>query len=313
MQEEPVVPRLGHGPRAAVTLRALWDFSRPHTIIGTVVSILALWLLAVQSAAADPEPWLLAAALIGGLATNVYIVGVNQLTDVAIDRINKPWLPVASGALPFGTARAIVIACAVVALAAGLAGGPWMLAAFATGIAVGTAYSLPPLRLKRFPFWAAASVSFVRGIVVNIFIYLAFSARLSGAAALPPRILALAAAVLILGLVIAWYKDVPDMAGDRRFGVRTLSLRLGPRRVLAIGLVATAVCHVGVALAAWWGLPGLHTGVMVGGSVALLIAAVVAAGRVRFDAPETFVRFYLFVWGLFYAEYLVFATAGVLA
>lgn len=296
-----------------MTLRALWAFSRPHTIIGTVVSILALWLLASQGAVPDTEWQALALALVGGLATNVYIVGVNQLTDVEIDRINKPWLPVASGALGYPAARAIVIGCVVVAGVTGALGGPWLLAAFGTGIAIGSAYSLPPLRLKRYPLWAAASVSFVRGIVVNVFIYLGFSAALTGRAILPPRIVVLAAAVLVLGLVIAWYKDVPDMAGDRRYGVRTLSLRLGPRRVLAIGLVAMAVCHTGVAVAALWGLPGLHTGVMVVGSAALLIAALAAAGQVRFDAPETFVRFYLFVWGLFYAEYLVFATAGVLA
>lgn len=296
-----------------MTLRALWDFSRPHTIIGTVVSIGALWLLAVQSADASPDWALLVLALVGGLATNVYIVGVNQLTDVAIDRINKPYLPVASGALTEDRARAIVIGCAATALLTGLAGGPWLLAAFSLGVGIGSAYSLPPVRLKRFPFWAAASVSFVRGIVVNVFVYLAFSARLTGQATLPPRIIALAGAVLVLGLVIAWFKDVPDMVGDRRYGVRTLSLRLGPRRVLVIGLVATALCHVGVVVAALWGLPGLHTGVMVVGSATLLAAAVIAAGRVRFDAPETFVRFYLFIWGLFYAEYLVFATAGMLA
>lgn len=301
------------GVQVAGTLRAVWGFSRPHTVIGTVVSIVTLWLLALQDAASGTAVGLLGLALVGGLATNVYIVGINQVTDVAIDRVNKPFLPLASGALTMRQGRIIVAGSLVVALAAGLLGGVWLLTAFALGVAVGSAYSLRPLRLKRFPFWAAASVSFVRGIVVNIFIYLAFSEQLTGRALLPPRIILLAGAVLVLGLVIAWFKDVPDMAGDRRFGVRTLSLRLGPRRVLAIGLAATAVCHVGVALVALWGLPGLHTGVMVVGSAVLLVAALVAAGRVRFGAPETFVRFYLTVWGLFYAEYVVFATAGVLA
>ena len=32
------------------------------------------------------------------LLANVYIVGLNQLSDIEIDRVNKPELPLASGA-----------------------------------------------------------------------------------------------------------------------------------------------------------------------------------------------------------------------
>ena len=49
---------------------------------------------------------------------------------------------------------------------------------------------------------------------------------------LPPELIALTMVVLALSLVIAWFKDIPDMAGDRQFRVRTLTLRLGPRRAL---------------------------------------------------------------------------------
>ena len=37
--------------------------------------------------------------LIVSLLVNVYIVGLNQLYDVEIDKINKPYLPIASGEL----------------------------------------------------------------------------------------------------------------------------------------------------------------------------------------------------------------------
>ena len=296
-----------------MTLRAVWAFSRPHTVIGTTVSLVTLWLLATQAAGARIAPAALLLALIGGLATNVYIVGLNQLTDVAIDRINKPYLPLAAESLTIRQGRLLVAASLAIAVVTGLAGGPFLLLAFACGIAVGSAYSLPPLRLKRYPFWAAASVSFVRGIVVNIFVYLYFSSTLSGDASLPLRIVVLACAVVVLGLVIAWFKDVPDMEGDRQYGVRTLSLRLGPQRVMNVGLVALAMCHIGVAAVAAMGLPGMHTGVLVLGSSAILAATILAAMRVDLTIPESFVRFYLLIWGLFYAEYAVFAAAGALA
>jgi homogentisate phytyltransferase/homogentisate geranylgeranyltransferase len=292
-------------------------------VIGTIVSVVALWVLAIQAAPSPAQSSLLLGSpqvltplllsLTGALATNVYIVGLNQLTDVDIDRVNKPYLPLASGALSMSQGRAIVGASVVIALVTGLVSGPFLTGAFVIGIAVGSAYSLPPLRLKRFPFWAAASVSLVRGVVVNVGVYLHFSSELAGRAVLPLRIGVLAVAVVVLGLVIAWFKDVPDMEGDRRYGVRTLSLRLGPRRVLVIGLAALAVCQLGIVAVAVAAPTGLHAGVLSIGSLSLLFVALMAARKVDFDVPRTFVRFYLLIWVVFYAQYVVFAAAGTLA
>ena len=98
--------------RQAGRLGALWRFSRPHTVIGTTVSIVCLYLIAV-----DTLPGLgLGGRGCGtcsgrwspGLAVNVYIVGVNQIEDVEIDRVNKPFLPLAAGDMTHEQARAIV-------------------------------------------------------------------------------------------------------------------------------------------------------------------------------------------------------------
>ena len=288
-------------------------FSRPHTVIGTTVSLVALWVLAVDAAGTPTSAFPLVVALIGALATNVYIVGLNQLTDVDIDRVNKPYLPLAAEDLTLRQGGGLVVAAAAVALATGIAGGAFLLAAFLLGIVVGTLYSVPPMRLKRRPFWAAASVSFVRGVVVNVLVYLHFSRVTQDTARLPARILLLAVVIVVLGLVIAWFKDVPDMEGDRAYGVRTLSLRIGPQRVLTIGLTVWGVCQGLVVLTALVGVGDLHTAALVAGAVALVATAVIAARRVDFDRPRTFVRFYLLIWGIFYAQYGVFAVAGVLA
>ncbi|MCB0286844.1 MAG: UbiA family prenyltransferase, partial [Calditrichaeota bacterium] len=47
--------------------------------------------------AADPQLAALLLALASCLGANIYIVGLNQITDIDIDRINKPDLPLASG------------------------------------------------------------------------------------------------------------------------------------------------------------------------------------------------------------------------
>ena len=47
------------------------------------------------------------------------------------------------------------------------------------GLVVGTAYSMPPLRLKRFPLAASLCISGVRSVVVNLGVYAHFSLALA--------------------------------------------------------------------------------------------------------------------------------------
>lgn len=294
-------------------VRALLAFSRPHTIIGTTLSVVALAILAaVHTAAAVAWPAVVA-VLIGALATNVYIVGINQVTDLEIDRINKPWLPLASGALTLRAGRRIVWGCAVVALVVGVAAGPWASAAFAVGLTVGSAYSLPPLRLKRFALWAALSIAAVRGLAVNVLLFWHFLALVGVDPQVPPMLLLLTGVVLALSLAIAWFKDIPDMDGDRHFAVRTLTLRLGPRRVLRLGVVVLELTYLAVITAAVVGVTGLHSALLIVAHAAAAVVLVVAALRVDVERRAAIARFYLLVWVLFYAEYLVFPAAGLAA
>ena len=47
-------------------------------------------------------------ALIPALLMNICIVGLNQIFDVPIDRVNKPYLPLASGEFSAGTGTSLV-------------------------------------------------------------------------------------------------------------------------------------------------------------------------------------------------------------
>ena len=47
-------------------------------------------------------------ALIPALLMNICIVGLNQIFDVPIDRINKPYLPLASGEFSMRTGTSLV-------------------------------------------------------------------------------------------------------------------------------------------------------------------------------------------------------------
>jgi homogentisate phytyltransferase/homogentisate geranylgeranyltransferase len=288
-------------------MRTLIRFSRLHTIIGTSLSVVSLFVLAWLLLPDPAGPaWLLPVTLVASLGANLYIVGLNQLTDIEIDRINKPGLPLASGELAVSTGRAWVVTAGVLALVLAALSGPYLFITVVASMIIGTLYSLPPVRLKRFHFWAAASIFTVRGLVVNLFMYLHFQISLGGTTMLPAAIWLLTAFIFALSLVIAWFKDMPDIAGDRQFQIVTLSVRLGARRVFRLGMGVLSLCYLGMIAAGMVGVAGLNSAGLIIAHAALLVVAWWQARLVEVDRPKSVTRYYRFIWVLFYLEYLVF-------
>ncbi len=273
---------------------ALWHFSRPHTIYGTTASVVGLAVLAIGRLDLS-----LGLALAAALLANVYIVGLNQLTDVAIDRINKPDLPLAAGTLTLRQGRLIVMLSGLgsVLLAAWQV---WLLLTVLLCLAIGTAYSLPPLRLKRFPLWAAFCIYGVRGLIVNIGFFVYFRAQAGQSLELTGALWGLVAFVLIFTLVIALFKDIPDIAGDRAHGIGTFSVRWGEARVyrlcVAILLGLYAAVAIIAAITNLWGLALAH---------GLGCLSIVWAQSHLKEAKQL----YRFIWKLFYLEYLIYPLA----
>ncbi|CAM9473443.1 unnamed protein product, partial [Ectocarpus fasciculatus] len=73
-------------------LKTLWEFSRPHTMIGTAVAIPAIGVFAGPPGVLPGRRFFLSMlwAMVPSLFINVYITGLNQITDVEIDKVNKP-------------------------------------------------------------------------------------------------------------------------------------------------------------------------------------------------------------------------------
>ena len=389
--------RVPTAARVGRLVRGLWQFTRPHTLIGTFLSVLSLSALALRSgpaggaaaaagsllrsappealapgtAAASPLGALAAlpAAVVGAVAAvpapfwpalwtamvpalllNVFIVGLNQLCDIPIDAINKPFLPLPARALSVPAAVAAVLACLAGGVAIGLASPattlPLQVVLFAS-TALGVAYSAPPLRLKRFAVLASACVLSVRGLLINAGFFLHMRVALGAGAgtaavaaagamgAAPPTAAAAAATWALMtpvatgacaffvgyGLLIALFKDVPDVAGDAAHAVRTLSVRLGARRVFggcvaglaALFLTASAgTASLATGLAAKVGLAAAHAaaaGVVL--SKARSVDVAKEGGNVAEGAPGSVSRYYLrVVWVLFYLEYLLLPFAG---
>ncbi len=285
-------------------LSTLWAFCRPHTITGTTLSVLSLYLLAAIDVQHWPSRELLVTALLATWGGNVYIVGLNQIIDLELDRINKPFLPLPSGRLSLTGATITTLVAGAAGLVFSALSSVYLFAVLVISMMLGTAYSLPPVRLKRFPFWSSFCILAVRGVVVNLGLYWHFLASHSSRTPTPPHLLALVGFMIGLSMAIAWFKDVPDVAGDRQFRIFTLAVRLGARRILHLGRAWLTLVYL--AIIVWGFMPGsglqppaaalFHGGLL--GWLHLRASGVNPANQVSLT------RYYRFIWWLFYLEYI---------
>ena len=81
---------------------------------------------------------------------------------------------------------------------------------------------------------ATACILIVRSFVINLGLYLHFDHLLGGTGRLLPSVWVLVGLTFVFGVVIAWSKDIPDLEGDRRFGIHTLVMGAGPERLLQL-------------------------------------------------------------------------------
>jgi homogentisate phytyltransferase/homogentisate geranylgeranyltransferase len=291
-------------------LSALWRFSRPHTIIGTTLSVWALFAIAQGANWPTATDWRsLLGAWLACLGGNLYIVGLNQLEDIEIDRINKPQLPLASGEFSPRQGQSIVALSGLAAIALAALQGPWLLATVAVSLLIGTAYSLPPIRLKRFPFWASFCIFTVRGVIVNLGLFLHFQ----GGFPVISEVWALTLFVLIFTFAIAIFKDIPDLEGDKRYQISTLTVRLGASAVARLALITISICDLLMMVAGFTILEAMNGTVLA--IIHLLLLALLWVRRRRLDLSDrtSIAAFYQFIWKLFFLEYLLFPLAYLAA
>lgn len=165
----------------------------------------------------------------------MFAVGVNDVEDVAIDKVSNPRRPFVAGQLSMEDMRATNFFFLMSTLIGGyLLGVPTFFFVLTFTFAY-YIYSAPPLKLKRAPILAPFLISIA-----------CFSACMAGFLTLSPtRIIAefpLKWALLLLAIftLAANVKDIKDIAGDREAGILTLPVIFGEKRgrMLIGGLVA---------------------------------------------------------------------------
>lgn len=300
-------------PKSSSLLGALYKFARPHTIRGTILASCAC-VTRVMLKCIQTQPvieWkLLQTAFMGLLALlcgNYYIVGINQIYDVDIDKVNKPFLPVAAGEISKPLAWALVVGSGVLGLGiVQLVFSPLICQLYCLGMFLGTVYTIPPFRWKNNPFLAAFSISMVRGLLLNVGLHHAASTALGLPITWPAQVCFIAAFMTVFAMVIAVAKDLPDVAGDVKYGVKTLASSLGVAKaanLVVLALMANYVMAISVGLLA----PAINSRpVMVMAHTALAAWLAYFASKLKPDSIPSIKLFYKNIWKLFYVEYLIF-------
>jgi len=312
---------------------AFWQFSRPHTVIGTSLSILALFLIYLADSGGDRSSisldfyqylkqnlgqysGQLLATWLACLAGNIYIVGLNQLEDIEIDKINKPKLPLASGAFSRKTGQIIVVICGILALVVATISGKFLLLMVAVSLIIGTAYSLPPIRLKRLPLFAALCILVVRGLVVNLGLFLHFKSTfiasnnlINEKLVIPATVWVITWFILVFTIAIALGKDIPDMEGDKKYQINTFTIKLGKTTVFNICRAILTIAYLGIIIAALVWLPQVNIQFLVISHSLGLVLLWWQSWGLDLESQEAIARFYQFIWKLFFMEYLIFPLA----
>lgn len=294
-------------------LTVLWKYSRPHTVIGTVISIVTLYFIVCTHRELECLSYLFIALSIG-ITCNLFIVGINQIADVEIDRINKPMLPIPSGALSVNRAKIIVMSALSVSLSLALCVSPYLFGLVAMAAGIGWAYSMPPFYLKRHHVSAALAIATVRGVILNAGGFLVFNHLVNGTLEMPHNVKILTLFIFTFSIVISWFKDLADIEGDAKYNINTLAISYSPKVALISGHVLVTLAYLftiymkGVEYFSTE-TPTFNTKVLLFGHVILLEFFITNIFTIKLSEPQSIHKFYQRFWWFFFAEYVLYLVA----
>jgi 4-hydroxybenzoate polyprenyltransferase len=211
-------------------LKAYGDLARPFTLLPPALGVFSGAVTAWG--AGDGKPPLTAELLLpvvlGTLMAAVLNAAnnaINQIYDLAIDRVNKPKRPLPAGALTLREAWAFTLSTFALA---------WLLAYFVAPVgrrecfvivvittALCWAYSAPPLRTKRRGIWANVTIAIPRGVLLKV----AGWSTVKTVFGLEPWYIGAIFGLFLLGASST--KDFADIEGDKADGCRTLPIDYG--------------------------------------------------------------------------------------
>jgi homogentisate solanesyltransferase len=296
-------------------LRALYKFTRPHTIRGTILASIAgttRALIDTPGAIANAN-WgaLLPRALIGMIALllgNAFIVGINQIFDKDIDVLNKPFLPVASGEMSGKVAWFAVLFSGIVGPTIVYNFFPTLLfKLYMLGWTLGAIYSVPPIRTKRNPLAAGLTIATVRGFLLNFGVYYAVKDAIGAPFDWSPKVSFIARFMTAFATVIAVTKDLPDVEGDKAYNISTFATKIGVSKIANGATLCLILNYFHAILTAVLSKAGTFNAFpMIAGHAALAVMLLVRFKDLEPEKLASIKKYYKHIWDLFYLEYFLY-------
>lgn len=266
---------------------------------GHVLEMFSMMIAAMQAAQA------VAAAVL----MNVAIVGINQVYDKKLDRVNKPYLPMASGAFSSDMALSVIAVSTTASFMIGVwSGSSALMWALVISLLLGIVYSVdaPGLRWKKSPLLAATCVLFVRAVIVQLGFFAHALGRELTDFNFPINLWCAIGFMTVYGIVIALFKDLPDMEGDMKQNVRTLSVRLGPSFVFNLCLALLSIAYGTAVFMSVVHAPTTISRVVGAVHSVVIVTLLAASRRVDVSSSDSLYDFYIrFIWKAFYLEYFL--------
>jgi len=207
---------------------------------------------------------------------------VNDWFDRHVDAINEPNRPIPSGRIPGRWGLYIAIIWTVLSLAVASRLGVWGFGATLFGLVLAWAYSAPPIRLKQNGWWGNSAV----GLCYEGLPWFTAAAIMTGAA--PDWRVVLAALLYSVGAHgIMTLNDFKSIEGDRKMGIASLPVQLGPHRAALLACITMAAAQaIMIAMLLVWQLP-LHAA-----AVIVMLAAQIALMRRLLQNPRKLAPWY---------------------
>lgn len=220
------------------TIKGYILLTRP---LNCVISFISIFIGGFVTGTVHPLDKLLLAALSGTLiaaAANA----VNDVYDLAIDRVNKPERPLPSGMVSPALAHIYAIILFIVGIGLG-SFIHWK--GFTIAIMTSILLYLYSSHLKRTVLWGNLTVAFVSGLA---FVYGGLAVGRTEQA------LIVGGFALFYHLAREIIKDAEDVEGDARDGAVTLPIRYGVRLALVLATIVMCLLIVLTILPYTWGI-----------------------------------------------------------
>lgn len=196
--------------------------SRPFTLVSPFIGFLASSAASAHavtgalSLSAKPFAGAFSCVLMNA-ASNIF----NQITDVDVDRVNKPERPLPSGKCTKTQAWVLWFILTSISFFLGSFINTSFFVILFSAFVLTTLYSAPPLRLHGRGFFGNLTIGIVRGLLLFVAGWVSVSPSFN------PEPWAAGAIIALFLCGASTTKDFSDIKGDRMYGVSTLPVKYG--------------------------------------------------------------------------------------